>query len=74
METLGLAGLAVRAGFRSTLATLWQVGDQSTVKLMEQLYNELNEPGVNKTAESQMFFGSIIAFVSFNTYIGTTPH
>ncbi|NES19788.1 MAG: CHAT domain-containing protein [Symploca sp. SIO3E6] len=46
--TLGLAGLAVRAGVRSTLATLWQVGDQSTVKLMEQFYNEFNKPGVNK--------------------------
>ncbi|NER46251.1 MAG: CHAT domain-containing protein [Symploca sp. SIO1A3] len=46
--TLGLAGLAVRAGVRSTLATLWQVDDQSTVKLMEQFYNEFNKPGVNK--------------------------
>jgi len=46
--TLGLAGLAVRAGARSTLATLWQVSDESTVKLMEQFYNQLNEPGVTK--------------------------
>ncbi|NER20778.1 MAG: CHAT domain-containing protein [Symploca sp. SIO1C2] len=45
---LGLAGLAVRAGARSTLATLWQVGDDSTVKLMEQFYNQLKEPGVTK--------------------------
>jgi len=46
--TLGLAGLAVRAGARSTLATLWQVSDDSTVKLMEQFYHELNQPGVTK--------------------------
>ncbi|NES20959.1 MAG: CHAT domain-containing protein [Symploca sp. SIO3E6] len=46
--TLGLAGLAVRAGTRSTLATLWQVDDDSTVKLMEQFYNQLSEPGVTK--------------------------
>ncbi|NES22981.1 MAG: CHAT domain-containing protein, partial [Symploca sp. SIO3E6] len=46
--TLGLAGLAVRAGARSTLATLWQVSDESTVQLMEQFYNALNEPGVTK--------------------------
>ncbi|MGC1197807.1 MAG: CHAT domain-containing protein [Geitlerinemataceae cyanobacterium] len=41
--TLGLAGLAVRAGARSTLATLWQVSDRSTVKLMEQFYSQLQQ-------------------------------
>lgn len=46
--TLGLAGLAIRAGVRSTLATLWQVRDESTVKLMENFYRELNQPGVTK--------------------------
>ena len=33
---LGLAGVAVRAGVRSTLATLWQVNDQTTAILMNQ--------------------------------------
>jgi CHAT domain-containing protein len=46
--TLGMAGLAVRSGARSTLATLWQVSDESTVKLMEQFYSELTKPGVSK--------------------------
>ncbi|HBL11619.1 MAG TPA: hypothetical protein DD379_09465, partial [Cyanobacteria bacterium UBA11162] len=46
--TLGLAGLAVRAGASSTLATLWQVSDDSTVKLMKKFYSELNQPGVTK--------------------------
>ena len=46
--TLGLAGLAIRAGTRSTLATLWQVSDESTVKLMKQFYHELNTPEVTK--------------------------
>lgn len=45
---LGLAGLAVRAGARSTLATLWQVSDQSTVKLMTKFYQELSVPGTSK--------------------------
>ncbi|MGI2908439.1 CHAT domain-containing protein, partial [Tolypothrix sp. VBCCA 56010] len=39
--TLGLAGIAVRAGARSTLATLWSVEDQSTAELMNQFYQEL---------------------------------
>ncbi|MEM8676708.1 MAG: CHAT domain-containing protein [Cyanobacteria bacterium P01_G01_bin.67] len=45
---LGLAGLAIRAGARSTLATLWQVSDQSTVKFMERFYQELSIPGTSK--------------------------
>jgi CHAT domain-containing protein len=38
---LGLAGVAVKAGARSTLATLWRVNDQATALLMEQFYREL---------------------------------
>lgn len=45
---LGLAGLAVRSGARSTLATLWQVSDESTIKLMGQFYRELSHSGVTK--------------------------
>lgn len=38
---LGIAGMAVRAGVRSTLATLWAVSDAATVELMSQFYKEL---------------------------------
>lgn len=38
---LGLAGVAVKAGARSTLATLWQVSDESTSILIGQFYQEL---------------------------------
>jgi CHAT domain-containing protein len=38
---LGLAGVAVRAGARSTLATLWQVNDESTAVFMSEFYSEL---------------------------------
>ena len=41
--TLGLAGVAVRGGTSSTLATLWQVNDQSTATLMGQFYQELSK-------------------------------
>ncbi|MBD2018484.1 CHAT domain-containing protein [Microcoleus sp. FACHB-53] len=46
--TLGLAGIAVRAGARSVLSTLWQVSDRSTAELMGQFYKELTNPGVTK--------------------------
>lgn len=38
---LGLAGVAVKAGARSALATLWFVNDESTTLLMEEFYREL---------------------------------
>jgi CHAT domain-containing protein len=38
---LGIAGMAVRAGARSTVATLWAVSDAATVELMSQFYKEL---------------------------------
>ena len=39
--TLGLAGVAVRAGARSTLASLWYVSDDATAVLMTKFYQEL---------------------------------
>ncbi|MEM8719695.1 MAG: CHAT domain-containing protein [Cyanobacteria bacterium P01_G01_bin.39] len=38
---LGLAGIAVRSGSLSTLATLWQVNDDSTAELMQHFYQNL---------------------------------
>ncbi|KAB8320998.1 CHAT domain-containing protein [Tolypothrix campylonemoides VB511288] len=49
---LGLAGVAVRAGARSTLATLWSVDDESTADLMSKFYQEL-KAGVNKAEALQ---------------------
>ena len=39
--TLGLAGVALRAGARSTIASLWSVNDESTALLMNQFYQAL---------------------------------
>ncbi|KAB8331522.1 CHAT domain-containing protein [Scytonema tolypothrichoides VB-61278] len=49
---LGLAGVAVRAGARSTLASLWSVDDQSTADLMSEFYRQLNN-GVSKAEALQ---------------------
>jgi CHAT domain-containing protein len=45
---LGLAGVAVRSGARSTIATLWSVQDASTALLMTQLYESLRKPGMTR--------------------------
>lgn len=48
---LGLAGIALRSGARSTLATLWQVNDASTATLMGEFYQQITEhPGITKAA------------------------
>ncbi|MBH8554225.1 CHAT domain-containing protein [Nostocaceae cyanobacterium CENA357] len=38
---LGLAGIAIRSGARSTLASLWQIGDDSTASFIREFYSEL---------------------------------
>jgi CHAT domain-containing protein len=45
---LGMAGVAVRSGARSTLASLWSVNDLSTASLMIEFYRELSQPGITK--------------------------
>lgn len=45
---LGLAGIAVRAGAKSTLATLWSVNDRATAELMSEFYHELSDEHLPK--------------------------
>lgn len=45
---LGLAGIAVRAGARSTLSTLWIAQDRATTELMLRFYEELSKPGMTR--------------------------
>jgi CHAT domain-containing protein len=46
--TLGLAGVAVKAGAQSTLASLWKVKDNSTAVLMGEFYQNLNKGNISK--------------------------
>ena len=45
---LGLAGLAVNAGARSTLSTLWRADDRATTLLMTEFYQQLSQSGTTK--------------------------
>ena len=45
---LGLAGVAVRSGARSTIASLWSVDDLSTAELMTHFYQRLAKGKVTK--------------------------
>jgi CHAT domain-containing protein len=51
---LGLAGIAVKAGARSALASLWHISDQATADLITDFYRELQEsPSLSRAAALQ---------------------
>jgi len=53
-SALGLAGIAVKAGARSALASLWSIADESTALLMSRFYDALkNDPTVSKAKALQ---------------------
>jgi CHAT domain-containing protein len=45
---LGLGGVAVKAGARSALATLWSVSDRASTKLVSEFYRSLQGQGTSK--------------------------
>ncbi len=47
-EVLGIAGAAVQAGARSTIATLWSVDDEASVRFTEELYTRLGKSGISR--------------------------
>ncbi|MEM9770990.1 MAG: CHAT domain-containing protein [Cyanobacteria bacterium P01_D01_bin.73] len=51
--TLGLTGIAIQAGARSVLGTLWQVSDGSTAELMARFYDYLQDGLTKAEAISQ---------------------
>jgi CHAT domain-containing protein len=50
---LGLAGVALKAGARSALATLWFINDASTSELMTDFYRNLKMKGITKAQALQ---------------------
>jgi len=50
---LGLAGVAVKAGARSAVATLWSTNDEAAASLFPAFYRELATPGMTKARALQ---------------------
>jgi len=50
---LGLAGIAIKAGARSAVATLWHVADKAASDLVSQFYSALQESGVSRAQALQ---------------------
>jgi len=51
--SLGLAGVALKAGVKNAVATLWRVDDKATSKLMKEFYKQLNKPLISKAKALQ---------------------
>jgi CHAT domain-containing protein len=51
---LGLAGIAVKSGARSALATLWFVDDEASTMVVGDFYQELHTPGMSKARALQI--------------------
>jgi CHAT domain-containing protein len=47
---LGLAGIAIKAGARSAVASLWFINDEAAAQLITLFYDRLHKPGMTKAA------------------------
>jgi len=50
---LGLAGIAIKAGARSAVATLWNINDEASVDLVVDFYRELKDPSISRAVALQ---------------------
>ncbi|EDX83602.1 tetratricopeptide repeat domain protein [Synechococcus sp. PCC 7335] len=63
---LGLAGLAVKSGARSTVATLWPVKDQAAAMLMQALYESISTSEITKAEALRQAQLTLIADPSYS--------
>jgi CHAT domain-containing protein/predicted negative regulator of RcsB-dependent stress response len=50
---LGLAGVAIKAGARSAVATLWEINDVAAAGLVADFYRGLQDPSISRAAALQ---------------------
>lgn len=50
---LGLAGMAIKAGAKSAMATLWFIDDEATAELITEFYKNLQDPATSKAMALQ---------------------
>ena len=62
---LGLAGVAVKAGVRSVIATLWFVDDEATSETIRDFYRRLKASGVSKARALQQAQQALLAQTRF---------
>lgn len=70
---LGLAGVAIKAGARSALASLWFVNDTATAELIGEFYNQLQTPSISKVQALQNAQKKLLSQKVFNHPIFWAP-
>ncbi len=58
---LGLAGVAIKAGARSALATLWFINDEASAELVSEFYRQLRNPTLSKAQSLQIAQQKLLA-------------
>lgn len=58
---MGLAGVAVKAGVKGVIATLWFVDDEATSLAIREFYRQLKTPGLSKAKAMQNVQKKLIA-------------
>ncbi|MEM8639073.1 MAG: CHAT domain-containing protein [Cyanobacteria bacterium P01_G01_bin.54] len=72
--TLGLAGLAVKSGARSTLATLWPIKDNVAAQLMIDFYEQLQTPGLSRAEALRQAQLNLLAEPSYRDPFFWSPY
>jgi len=70
---LGLAGVAIKAGARSALASLWFVNDTATAELISEFYNQLRSTQLSKAQALQNAQKKLLDQKTFNHPIFWAP-
>lgn len=70
-STLGLAGVAIRAGVRSAIATLWSVSDDSSAQLISGFYNNLKTSELTKAQALQK---AQVAMIESDDFVTVHPY
>jgi CHAT domain-containing protein len=58
---LGLAGVAIKAGARSAIATLWFINDEASAELVSEFYRQLRNPTLSKAQSLQVAQQKLLA-------------
>ncbi|KAB8315790.1 CHAT domain-containing protein [Tolypothrix campylonemoides VB511288] len=64
---LGLAGAAVKAGARSTVASLWQIDDESTAQFIGTFYKQLKNANITKAEALRLAQLQLLKHPNYNT-------
>lgn len=71
---LGLAGIAIKAGARSALGTLWYISDLATSLLISEFYHELLDESISKAKALQTSQISILSDTRFKHPVFWAPY